>query len=160
MKQALLNLPEEVINHHLRDGENDIANWVESVVEDRELAQEFRKYQHRWGLIVALERQMMRTLELPAYVAARWLLEGDSEFVFVSGEKVRSVYELKETLTKVSDETIAFHCERHPNDVAVWVADVIGDYELADLLEEAVNRTQMQRFVEDHVVMLEDAREC
>jgi hypothetical protein len=156
LKQALLTLPEDVVNNHLQN-ENDIAVWVEFVIGDKELAEEMKSNKHRWGMIVALERQMMRTLSLPSYVAKRWLTPVENGFTFSSGEQVKSLSELKDALAKVSDEVIAFHQERMPNDISVWAMDVVGDYELADLLQEASSRLQMLRFVEDHVDMLEEA---
>ena len=161
LKQALLNLPEDIIMHHLRGQDNDIASWAEKVVGDADLGHELRRYQHRWGLIVALERQMMRTLFLPHFVARRWLAKVDQPFQFVDGRSVQSLEELKDILASVEDEVVAFHCERNPNDVAVWVADIIGDYELADLLEEVTTRSQMERIITDHLEMLVEATlEC
>ncbi len=159
LKQALLTLPEDVVVAHVGSKSNDIADWVEKIVGDGELAEEMRKYNHRWGLIVALERQMMRTLDLPNFVAKRWLAKAHNKFSFVSGEQVASLEELAKTLAKVSDETVTFHCERHPNDMAMWVVDIIGDYELAEMLTEATSREQMLRYVEDHLEMLKEAAE-
>lgn len=157
LKQVLLQLPEDVITHHIRPEGHDIANWVESCVGDKELAEELSKYNHRWGLIVGLERQLMRTLNLPGYLAARWLARVDQPFTFSSGQSAASLYELRDTLNQVGDDVVAFHQERKPNDISVWVSDIIGDYELGDLLDEASGRIQMQRFVSDHVEMLEEA---
>lgn len=157
LKQALLKLPEDVINHHLREDGNDIANWVAFSVGDKELAKELERYNHRWGLVVALERQLMRTLNLPAYLAERWLSSVEQKFTFSSGETVANLVELRDVLANVSDDVVAFHQERSPNDISVWVSDVIGDYELGDLLDEAASRVQMQRFVSDHVEMLQEA---
>lgn len=158
LKQSLLRLPEDIINHHIHDDENnDIANWVEFSVGDIELATELKKYNHRWGLIVALERHMMRTVDLPEYLAKRWLSEMTDTFTFSSGEQVNSLYILRDTLQQVSDDVINFHKERKPNDISVWVADIVGDYELGDLIDEASSRIQMHRFVADHIEMLEEA---
>jgi len=159
LKQALLRLPEDIIMHHLTKESNDIANWVEHSVGDKELADELKKYNHRWGLIVALERQLMRTLNLPHYLAKRWLQASQNPFTFSSGEVVDSLSQLRDTLNAVSDDVISFHRERKPNDISVWVSDIIGDYELGDLLDEASSRVQMHRFVADHVEMLEEAAE-
>lgn len=159
LKQALLTLPEDIIVHHVRDEQNDIATWVEHVVGDKEMADEMRKYKHRWGMIVALERQMMRTVDLPDFVAKRWTAKVDNGFTFMSGEVVNSLAELASAFGKITDETVAFHCERHPNDMAVWVLDIIGDYVLAEMLTEATSRLQMQRNVEDHLEMLAEASE-
>lgn len=159
LKQALSNLPEDVVMKHIGEKNNDIVNWVEFVVGDKELATELRKYNHRWGMLVALERQLMRTLSLPAYVAKRWLSSTNLSFTFVSGETVSSLEELAKTLSAVTDATVDFHCERVPNDIAKWVADVIGDYELAEILEESSNREQMKRSIDDHLDMLKEAEE-
>ncbi|MGI5827879.1 MAG: DUF5752 family protein [Patescibacteria group bacterium] len=160
LKQALRVVREDIIAEHVHEGRNDIANWVENVVGDKDLANELRKTTYRWGLIVALERQMMRTVNLPYYVAQRWLNKVDLPFHFVDGKKVASLEELKDILEKVDDETVEFHLEREPNDIAKWVDDVIGDYQLAAVLAESTNRQQMLIFVEDHLVMLHEALEC
>ena len=161
LKQSLLVLPEDVILHHIRPDGNDIANWIKSVIGDEILASEIEKYKHRWGLVVSLERHMMRTLNLPHYLANRWLRETTHAFTFETGEQVNSLLGLRETLQKVSDETVEFHQERTPNDISVWVSDIIGDYELGELIDEASSRVQMHRFVSDHVEMLEEAsQEC
>lgn len=119
-----------------------------------------RKTTHRWGLIVALERQMMRTLNLPRYVAQRWLNKADLPFYFVDGKSCASLEELQNSLEQISDQTFAFHLEREPNDIAKWVDDIIGDYTIASILAEAVNRQQMITFISDHLVMLHEALTC
>ena len=157
LKQALSNLPEETVVQHLQKKDHHIANWVEFAVGDKDLAKELKKYNHRWGLIVALERQMMRTLNLPSYLAKRYLSTTDLPFTFVSGESAASLPELLKTLEKVSDETVQFHFERTPNDLSTWVIDVIGDSSLAEIFAECSNRTQMIRYLKDHIDMLKDA---
>lgn len=157
LKQALATLPEDAINHHVNEERHDVADWVEFVIGDAQLAQELRQYTHRWGLIVSLERQLMRTLNLPAYVANRWLSPTERKFTFKGGKSVGSLEELAEALQNLPDEEIEFHCERMPNDIARWVLDVIGDYELAEMLEEGANRSQMHRFITDHLDMLHEA---
>ncbi len=159
LKTALTEEGEDVIANHLKDGKNDLADWVETIIGDHELAAEMRHYNHRWGLIVAVERSMMRALSLPAYVAKRWLKASDIPFTFVSGQTIHSLIELSKTMNDISDETVAFHRERVPNDISKWIMDIIGDYQLAELLEEATNRTQMIHFIEDHVAMLTEATE-
>jgi hypothetical protein len=157
LKQALTTLDDHVIYQHVQGDRNDLASWVEHCVGDQELAQAFRSQNHRWGMIVTLERQMMRTLNLPPYVVSRWLSALAVPFTFVSGETVHSLTELKQALTSVSDDTVAFHLERYPNDLAQWVQDAAGDYELADLLTECTTRIQMANYTADHLEMLADA---
>lgn len=159
LKQAWLGVPEEVFVYHLADGRNDYADWVKNSVGDVELADELRNQTQRWGMIVALERRMMRALSLPNYVAKRWLAPAYEAFVFQNGHKVTDLNGLVKTLAEVEDDVVVFHCERYPNDIARWVGEVVGDYELAELLTEAVSKQQMLRFVEDHVAMLREALE-
>ncbi len=160
LKQALRIVREDIIAEHVHEGKNDLADWVENTVKDPTLANELRKTTTRWGLIVALERQMMRTVNMPYYIAERWLQATEYPFYFVDGTKAASLYEMKEALDKVDDRTVEFHLERDPNDIAKWVNDVIGDYQLASVLVESTNRLQMLTFVSDHLEMLEDAMKC
>jgi len=102
---------------------------------------------------------MMRTLNLPDYVARNWLEGAYKEFSLSNGESVKGLEDLAGVLGAVSDEAVKFHLERVPNDIARWVLEVVGDYLLAELIEESSNRGQMQRFVSDHVEMLKEAAE-
>jgi hypothetical protein len=157
LKVALTEESEDIISNHLKDGRNDMADWVDSVIGDHDLASDMRRYNHRWGLIVAVERRMMRTLSLPDYVAKRWLKTSEIPFTFVSGQTIHSIQDLAKVMSEISDETVTFHRERVPNDISKWIMDIIGDYQLAELLEEATNRTQMIHFLEDHIGMLTEA---
>lgn len=160
LKQALRIVREDVIAEHVHDNRNDIAAWVESVVGDAKLAKELQKTTSRWGLIVALERQMMRTVNLPFYVASRWLSTVEIPFHFVDGKTANSMESLKQALDQVEDSVVEFHLERDPNDIAKWVNDIIGDYQLAEILAESFNRQTMLDAVSDHLVMLQDALHC
>lgn len=156
LKIALAEEPEEEIHQLISHG-HVLAQWVRNSIKDEELAADLEKTNHRWGMIVALERHMMRSLSLPEYVAKRWLNSTDITFTFVSGQTVNSLQSLAETMKQVSDETINFHRERVPNDISKWIMDILGDYQVAELLEEASNRTQMLHFLEDHIAMLTEA---
>jgi hypothetical protein len=155
LKQALLTFHEDVINEHIKKGENQIADWIEFVVGDRELAGLLRDQNQRWGLVVALERQMMRTLNLPEYVANRWLRETEKPFEFVSGESVKSLIDLKNIIGDISEESLKFHYQRYPNDLSFWLYDIVGDYYLAESLEEVDGKELMLTVVADHMEMLE-----
>ena len=157
LKSALHSISDEVLSAHVSQDKNDVADWVEHVILDTDLTKALRKHTNRWGLIVALERQMMRTLNLPPYVAKRWLSPSPSQINFNSGESAFSLEELASVLEQISDETVEYHQERVPNDISQWVLFNIGDFQLSDLLEEASNRSQMHRFTVDHIAMLKDA---
>lgn len=155
LKLALQNLPEDV----LQKDHSQLVSWLQDKINDPELAQSIKAVDHRWGMIVALERHLMRTLNFPPYVAKRWLQKTPLVFNFQSSETTDSLESLAKILPQISEDTISFHMERYPNDIARWVQDAIGDYELAQLLNEASNKDQMLRFIEDHLEMLHDAAE-
>lgn len=157
LKQALMTLPEDVVIYHVDPNRHDIANWLRDVVKDGLLAEAMSKQFHRWGLIVALERHLMRTLNLPPYVALRWLQSTSTPFTFSSGDTAYSLEELKNILSTLSDDVIKPHLERTPNDFSVWVKEIIGDYELADILSDATNRSHLIQILSDHLAMLKDA---
>lgn len=160
LKQALRIVREDIIAEHVNKDNNDIADWIENIVKDKELADSMRTNTNRWALIVALERAMMRTINLPNYVAARWLEKVELPFYFQDGKNADSLESLKDCLEKTDDRVIEFHLEREPNDIAKWVNDIIGDYQLAEILTESTNRQQMLTFISDHIEMLNDALTC
>ncbi len=160
LKQALRIIRDDVITDHMNSKKNDIATWIENAVGDKTLASLLKKNSTRWGAIVALERHLMRTVNLPFYVADRWLKKTNLPFYFIDGSQVDSLEKLKHAFDKVTDETIAFHLEREPNDIAKWVNDVIGDYLLSEILAENINRQQMHICISDHLIMLHDAQRC
>jgi hypothetical protein len=157
LKQALSSLPEDIVKHHVNDKRHDLAEWIQYSVGDVSLAEAIRTQQHRWGMIVTLERHQMRTLNLPPYIAQRWLSPVTETFSLNAGPAITSLSELSESLKQVSDEAVLRHCERVPNDIAKWLNDCIGDYQLAEILAESTSRSQMSRNVEDHLAMLREA---
>jgi hypothetical protein len=160
LKQALRIVREDVINEHILKGKTDIIDWVKKAIKDKELASMLAKTDSRWSMVVALERQMMRTLNLPPNVAQRWIGKVKWPFHFVDGTAVSSLPELAAALEKINDETFAFHLEREPNDMAKWVNDVVGDYQLSEIIAEASNKRQMYVYVSDHIVQLEHVLTC
>lgn len=157
LKLALSEESEDIISTILNQENGPLANWLEKQVGNEPLAKEFRTTRHRWGAIVALERHMMRSLSLPDYIAKRWLATQSISFTFVSGEQASSLEDVAKLLPELSEETIAFHRERTPNDISKWIMDIIGDYQAAELLEEASNRMQMHHFLADHIEMVKEA---
>jgi hypothetical protein len=157
LKLALTTVNDDCLSHHVSGQQNDLANWVEFVIGDYDLANALKKYTHRWGLIVALERQMMRTLNLPDYIASRWLSDAASPLVLSSGKSVSNLMGLRDVLEHESDDTVAFHLTREPNDFAQWILLSIGDYELAETVTEASNRLHLIHMISDHLDMLREA---
>lgn len=159
LKQALKSVPNDVFEKHVGQGYNHIADWVQNIVGDLDLAKLFRSSSNRWGMIVNLERHMMRLLYVPRYVAQRWLSPGEYSFYLASGRHIWSLYELRDALRGVDDASIQVHLVHEPNDFVAWINQGIGDYLLADLLTGVKNKDQLLMRLSDHIVMLEDAAE-
>lgn len=159
LKQALSIIREDIINQYLGKN-NNIAKWVREVVGDTYLADQLNESESRWQMIVSIERVMMQTLSLPEYVAARWLQKAQWPFIFLDGNKASSLEDMEKILHKIDDETVAFHLQRDPNDISKWINDIIGDYMLSDILQEAENRQQMITFMQDHIKMLHNTLSC
>jgi hypothetical protein len=157
LKNALTQVPQDTLTYHVTGSQHDLADWIEYVVEDSELAATLRQYTNRWGMIVALERQMMRTLNLPPFIARRWLGPAYSKMQFISGDSVGSLHELADTLERISDDAVDHHLKPVPNDVANWVAAGVGNYPLSEQLEDASNRLHLHQFLTDHLAMLTEA---
>lgn len=158
LKRALREVDDEVLAPMIKD-QNHIANWVESVINDQQLAELLRQNNTRWGMIVNLERHMMRSLYLPHYVAQRWLGPAVSSFDLADGTHINSIYELKQAFESHSDDDLKPYFQKIPSDFVLWAEGSLGDYILADLLSTAHNREQAITIIGDHLSMLEEARQ-
>src|SRR4030066_2335136 len=67
LKQVLSSIDETLLQSHVNPEQHDLAAWVLYSFGDPALSEELKKNHHRWGLIVTLERQLMRTLNLPPF---------------------------------------------------------------------------------------------
>lgn len=159
LKQALKSVPQDVLEQHVGEGFNHVADWVEKIVGDVNLAQLLLAQTTRWGMIVNLERHMMRTLYIPRYVAHRWLAPAEYSFYLSSGRHIWSLYELRDAVSQIDDKKLHVHLQHDPNDFVTWINQGIGDYLLADLLSGIKNKDQLLMRLSDHLIMLEDAAE-
>lgn len=156
LKQALKSVEEDVFRGFVTD-QNHIARWVDAVVNYRELAHAIESQKTRWGMIVTLERQMMRTMELPHFVAVRWLGRSINPFVLRDGRQIWSVYELRDALNTTSEGVLEEHLEKVPNDFSLWVRESLGNFVLADILNEAKSVVEGRMVLSDHIGLLEEA---
>jgi hypothetical protein len=53
---ALPNMPEHVLNHHIMYGRNDFANWIGDVFHYYDIAEEIRKVNSREEIIKVLKQ--------------------------------------------------------------------------------------------------------
>jgi hypothetical protein len=158
LKCALLTLEESLIIPHCVIDDHHIAKWVEVSIGDVPLATLLATTNQRWGMVVALERHMMRALSLPSYVAKRWLKKTSSPFRFVHGVEIASLTELQTAIHSIADDALSFHYTRFPNDLSLWLSGTIGDYYLSDSLLEASHKDQIETIIDDHLTMLMEAQ--
>lgn len=157
LKVALLTLEDSIIAPSIQKDTHLLAKWVDDCIGDSQLAQVLAGTNQRWGMVVALERQMMRTLNLPDYVARRWLALTPYPFKFATGQEVACLTDLQKEMPSILESVVSFHYERYPNDLSTWLADSIGDYYLADSLIETTGKEQIMTVINDHLIMLTEA---
>jgi len=64
-------------------------------------------------------------------------VEPDKEFVVVNGEIIKSIQDLHNVITEMSEENFSYHRNNTKNDFYNWVIEVIGDKRLAHALARA-----------------------
>jgi hypothetical protein len=71
--------------------------------------------------------------------AQKLLAEVEQEYVFRchDGKVLRSMQELGEALSVMTDETYSYHWNTEKKDLSNWVSGIIGDKQLARDLEKA-----------------------
>ncbi|RLC91626.1 MAG: hypothetical protein DRI39_10060 [Chloroflexi bacterium] len=70
------------------------------------------------------------------------------------GRLLRTIRDLAEALTTMTDDTFAYHANEQKNDFGNWVSDVIGDQKLARDLARSTTPTQAARKVQDRIAFL------
>ena len=65
------------------------------------------------------------------------------EFKLSNGKVIHNIYELIEALKNEPDEVINQHINENKNDFASWVRFVIGNQELADIMEKAKDKMSL-----------------
>ncbi len=88
--------------------------------------------------------------------ATKFLTRVPEEYVFRcnDGCVMNDMKELAQAFNYMSDQTFAYHANETKNDFSNWVADIIGDQELASTLKKATDRTQAAKYVADRVTFL------
>ncbi len=76
-------------------------------------------------------------------------------FYLVNGKRLSSLYELRDELKKIDRKTFSQHVNRHKNDFANWVRDIIGDDLLAEAIASLDNEKDMYKAVKSRIKELE-----
>ncbi len=154
LRETLMSASEETLNSMVSDDYNYLASWVADAIGDSTLAAELQSRTARWELLSALESHMIRNLALPSYLAGRWLRNGNSPFVINNLVRVNNLYEAKEMLEKDGNNELYVSLKHNKHDFINWVRYSVGDYMLADMIEETENIEKINSLVIDHVEML------
>ena len=88
--------------------------------------------------------------------AQKFLAKVPEEYVFwcCDGRILRDMQELADSLSNMSDETFAYHCNSERKDFSNWVRDIIGDQKLAQDLEQALSQVQAAECVAARLALL------
>jgi hypothetical protein len=89
--------------------------------------------------------------------AERLLANVPEEHVFrcFDGRTFRSMGELSEAFTSMSEETFSFHANPDNNDFSSWVRDIIKDEKLARDLAKSITSTQAAKSVAARLAFLQ-----
>ena len=94
----------------------------------------------------------------PSIEQAKLFLAGcsdDKVFFVNNGMTIKSLYELRDALVTMSDDTYNFHANEEKNDFSNWVEEVHKDADLAKRLQKAKNRGEAFKFVLERLNYLE-----
>jgi len=78
-------------------------------------------------------------------------VEGGMCFWVNNGPVLKDLYELRDALKNMSDDTFVHHVSGDKNDFATWVEHVIQDAELAQKLLKCKTSASMFKAVEKHL---------
>ena len=72
-------------------------------------------------------------------------------FVLVTGDRLKNVKELADTLGNIDDSHYNHHVNEAKNDFANWIQDVFEEFDLAEKLKTAKNKEHAQFIIYKHV---------
>jgi hypothetical protein len=72
------------------------------------------------------------------------------------GRVFKNLDDLRAGLTRISDETFAFHVTPDKNDFSAWVRTTVGDSKLATDLDKASDPADALKRVEERLAFLRD----
>ena len=79
----------------------------------------------------------------------------DRSFWCNDGQVFRNMRDLADGLSKMSDQTFAYHSNEEKRDFSNWLKDVIEDEKLAEDLESSAPRKQAARLVNERIKLLD-----
>ena len=82
-----------------------------------------------------------------------------TEFWTCHGTIIKNIYELRDTIKGLNEYAFKYHVneDNKKNDFAEWIADVLGDDELARDLENVMDKKEYLKIIEKRIKKLEKA---
>lgn len=155
MGEAIRTVPDAVLRYHTGTS-HDIAAWIAHAVGNESLASAMRDASTRMELVIALEQHMALVPDTPWYVASYWLREPVFEEFNAHGTSLASMKQMAQWLGDVRDTELDRYWLTSPNALSTWLTSVVGDYVLADELEQHVPTSRVLKLVfERRIAQLE-----
>jgi|TARA_Y100000310_G_C20682157_1_gene816643 hypothetical protein len=93
-------------------------------------------------------------IEFDITVKKKVLGEAPQEFHFVlnDGRRLKSIYDLIDSLEDMASDTFKFHANTAKNDFATWIHDVFEEKGLSESLQKIDDKLETQRELLNHMV--------
>jgi len=158
---------DEIFKHYVSKEHNHLANWVDHVILDMDLANQMH---------LVLQRNPMKNIVIKrvnflVHNALRDVRRGEKArmvlqdavlpeelFVTIDGLVVRNIWELHEFLKSAKGHVFSYHVSNLKNDFSDWIAEVLMDFELAEQVLTAETQDEMTSLVGQRVSQLEAFR--
>jgi hypothetical protein len=72
-------------------------------------------------------------------------------FVFVSGQKIKNVKELADTLEMIDEQHYKHHANEYKNDFANWINNVFEEFDLAEKVKTAKDKNHARLIIYKHI---------
>jgi len=72
-------------------------------------------------------------------------------FVLVTGEKLRNIKELADTLERIDENHYKHHVNETRNDFANWINDIFEEFDLAEKIKTAKNKEHARLIIYKHI---------
>lgn len=102
-----------------------------------------------------IKRRLKGVEEMKKEEAIKILGDFSDVFWCHDGKVFKNLYELRDGLRNMSEETYRYHVNQEKNDFSNWVRDVIRDEKLAKDLKKAKNKEDAAKIVENRIKQLE-----
>ncbi len=93
-------------------------------------------------------------LEFDITVRKKVLGEAPQEyhFVLMDGRRLKSIYDLIDSLEDMAEDTFRHHVNDLKNDFSTWIKDIFEEHGLADELRKIQDKLETQRSLLNHMV--------